>query len=497
MALYNHNVESSAVNSSSEKVHTTSNECSNAVFQCDPAVERRVRLKIDLFVVPPLFVIYLFSFIDRANIGNAKIAGFEKDLHLKGYDYNALLSYFYISYILLEIPSNALCKMLGPGWFIPACTVGFGLCSLCTGLVTSYSGAAAARFFLGAFEAGMLPGISYYLSRWYRKSELVFRISLYIVAAPIGGAFGGLLASAILRLDHFGSFKSWEMLFAIEGIATMVVGVLAFFIMCDRPETARFLTAEEKEIAIGRVQSELISTTQVLDKMDVAKLKRGMFSPMTMVTSIVFLLASITIQGLSFFAPTVVKTIYPNESVVTQQLHTVPPYVYGAGSVLIVCFASWKTDRRTIYYIICATSVMIGYIIFLATTSAKARYGAVFMIAAGYPFACLCNAQVSANVASDTARASAIATTVMIGNIGGLISTWAFLPFDAPDFKIGNGLNLATSSTTIIVAACSLIWMRWDNKRKSSLSGSSELEGLTQKQIEDLDWRHPSFQWKP
>ena len=91
------------------------------------------------------------------------------------------------SYILFEIPANMACKAIGPGWFIPAISLGFGICSLGTAFVHSLSTACGVRFLLGVFEAGMLPGIAYYLSRWYRRSELAFRLSLYIVAAPLAG----------------------------------------------------------------------------------------------------------------------------------------------------------------------------------------------------------------------------------------------------------------------------------------------------------------------
>ncbi|PVH70175.1 MFS general substrate transporter [Cadophora sp. DSE1049] len=463
-----------------------SDEYISAVYHSDPAAERRLRLKIDLYVVPTVFLLYLFCFIDRTNVGNARLAGFEKDLHLQRYDYNAVLSYFYISYIILEIPANTMCKIIGPGWFLPFCTV------------QGYSSVAAVRFLLGVFEAGMLPGIAYYLSRWYRRSELVFRLSLYIIAAPLAGAFSGLLASAILRLDHFASFKSWRIIFAIEGIATIVVGALAFFTMTDRPQSSRWLSVEEKKLAIGRVQSENIGTQQIMDKIDVSKLLRGICSPITIGTAVVFLLDNITVQGLAIFALTVVRTIYSKETVVTQQFHTVLPYIVGGTSVLIVSFCSWKTNKRTIYFLPCAMLMMIGYIIFVATTESRVRYGATFIIAAGaFPFGAFCNTQVSANVASDTARASAIATNVMFGNMGGLVSTWSFLPFDAPNYKIGNGLNLATSASIITISIYLLIWMKVDNGRKERLSASSELDGLNQKQIEDLDWRHPDFQWKP
>jgi hypothetical protein len=144
---------------------------------------------------------------------------------------------------------------------------------------------------------------------------------------------------------------------------------------------------------------------------------------------------------------------------------------------------------------------MVGYIMFLASEHPHVRYGATFLIAAGaYSFGSLCNAQVAANVVSDTARSSAIATNVMFGNLGGLISTWSFLPFDAPNYHIGNGLNLATSSTMLLVSIGLLAWMTWDNKRRSKRDVDSELSALTGfslKKIQDLDWRHPAFRWRP
>lgn len=420
---------------------------------------------------------------------------------MAGYDYNKVLSVFYISYIVFEIPSNVACKLIGPGWFIPAISLGFGICSICTAFVHTMAQAAGVRFALGICEAGMMPGIAYYLSRWYRRSELALRLSLYIVAAPLAGAFGGLLASGILKLSHFGGLHTWRMIFAIEGIITCCISVIAFFTLTDRPATAKWLTQEEKDLAIARVKSERVATTEVLDKIDSSKLLRGIFSPVTLATALIFLLNNITVQALAFFAPTIVKTIYPKNSTISLQLHTVPPYVFGAFFVVFFSYLSSRYDRRNIFYIISAPLVMIGYIMFLASKAGHTRYAATFLIAAGaYSFGALCNAQVSANVVSDTARSAAIATNVMFGNIGGLISTWSFLPFDAPNYHIGNGLNLATSSTILLLSIALLGWMLFDNKKRDKKNMDSELAGLnalSQKQIQDLDWRHPAFRWKP
>ncbi|PMD37544.1 putative MFS transporter [Hyaloscypha variabilis F] len=484
-----------------ERGKAATDKYGHSLVQFDPVAERKLLWKIDLYIVPTVSLLYLFCFIDRANIGNAKIAGLSKDLKLGGYDYNRILSVFYISYILFEIPSNMVCKLVGPGWFIPSISLGFGICSICTAFVHNIHSASAVRFLLGMFEAGMMPGIAYYLSRWYRRSELAFRLSLYIVMAPLAGAFGGLLASGILKLSHFGGLHSWRMIFAIEGIITCGLSLVAYITLTDRPATARWLTQAEKDLAIARVKSERVATTEVLDKIDTPKIMRGIFSPVTLSTAFIFLLNNITVQGLAFFAPTIVQTIYPHNSVIYQQLKTVPPYVVGAFFTVLLPFLSWRVDKRNIFFIISAPLTMIGYIMFLASDKPHVRYGATFLIASGaFSFGALCNAQVAANVVSDTARSAAIATNVMFGNTGGLISTWTFLPFDSPNYHIGNGLNFATNTTMLLVSVALLAWMVWDNRKRAEKDVDTELAGLTGlsvKEVQDLDWRHPAFRWKP
>lgn len=234
--------------------------------------------------------------------------------------------------------------------------------------------------------------------------------------APLAGAFGGLLASAILTLDSFGSLTRWRMIFAIEGIVTCGLAIISFFTLTDRPETARWLTPEEKELAIARVKSERLGQKEVLDKVDKKKFMRGIFNPVVLTTAFIFLLDNITVQGLAFFAPTIVRTIYPTKTVVSQQLHTVPPYIVGAFFTVLLPFLSGRFDRRMIFFIIGAPFMMVGYIMFLASKDGQVRYGATFLIASGaFSFGALCNAQASANVVSDTARASAI---------GELLESW-------------------------------------------------------------------------
>lgn len=369
--------------------------------------------------------------------------------------------------------------------------------SLATAFVKNFGGAVAVRFLLGVFEAGVLPGIAYYLSRWYRKAELVFRLALYFSMAPLAGGFGGLLASGLVTLK-IGSLHGWPSLFLVEGIITMGIAIIAYFTMTDHPSTARWLSPEEKALAIARVKSENVSTTEITEKLDKTKLMRGIVNPNTMAVSWIFLFVNITVQGIAFFTPTIIATIYPNASLIRKQLWTVPPYMVGFAVNLIVPFISWKINKRLPIFIISACLPIIGYIMFLATDTGdgKARYAAVFLIVSGaFPFGCLCNAQAAVNVLSDSARSTAIGWNVMVGNIGGLISTWSFLPNDGPNYPIGNGLNLAGNATILLTSVALLIYLKADNKRRSKVDVHQFLDGKSPKEIQDLDWKNPAFRW--
>ncbi|KAH6681095.1 major facilitator superfamily domain-containing protein [Plectosphaerella plurivora] len=466
----------------------------------DSDAEKRLRRKTDLYIVPMVALLYLFCFIDRANIGNARLANLEKDLGMGGYDYNLILSVFYISYAAFEIPATLLCKYIGPGWFIPITTILFGICTIGTAFVQTRGQMIAVRFLLGIFESGMMPGVAYYLSRWYRRAELSLRIGYYICMTPLAGAFGGLLASAILSLDSVGSLKQWRMIFVIEGIVTAGLGLLALAILTDNPSTARWLSEEEKQLALDRVKSERLGQTSVLDKMNSTKLKNGFLNPITLSTAVVFFFGNVVVLGISFFLPTIIRSIYPGVTVVQMQLRTVPPYILAAGCLLGASYLSRRLDTRQVFLALSGPLVVIGYGILIGMTSPEARYAAIFLTASSiFIGGALSNAQVSANTVSDTARSMAIGTNSMAGYLGGLLATWTYLPWDGPMYPIGNGLNLAAAASITIVATVFLFWMKWDNRRRDMVSQEEQdamLEGLSPEQIRDLEWKHPDWRWK-
>ncbi|KAK6197791.1 hypothetical protein LQW54_010563 [Pestalotiopsis sp. IQ-011] len=490
------------VHIAAERRNVATDKYGHSLTSFDAAVESRLRKKIDWAILPVVAVMYLFCFIDRANLGNAKIVGLQKDLDMTGvYDYNQLASLFYVSYIIFEVPSNLACKWIGPGWFLPFLTLGFGAMSLVFAYVQNLQQACAVRFLLGMFESGVMPGMSYYLSRWYRRSEFTFRVAVFIVMSPTAGAFGGLLASAITSMSNIGALDSWRMIFFVEGLVTMAISVMAFVFLTDRPETARWLTQEEKDLAVARVKSERIAQTVLLDEISYGKIWLGIWNPVVLATGWVFLLEQITVQGLAFFLPTIISTIFPASrgyTVVQQQLLTAPPYIFGAIFTLLIPYLCWKQDKRQKYFIISAPPVMLGFIIYLATNNSTARYVATFMITSTvFGLGALTNAQAAIQTSSDTSRSVALAVNMLFGNVGGLISTWSYIDWDKPQYRIGNSLNLAASTLILISSTLTYIWMHRDNRMRRGRDVDAELSELTDEQIRDLEWKHPAWRWKP
>lgn len=187
--------------------------------------------KIDLHVIPVLCVLYLLAFLDRVNISNANVFGLSEDLNLEGNEYNTALVIFFVPYVLLEIPSNVLLKKFTPNVWLSANMALFGLVTFAQGFVTNYSGLLATRFFLGVFETGMFPGCFYLIGMWYRRNEAQKRYTFFFSSTTLAGAFGGLLAAAIGKMEGIHNYAGWRWIFILEGALTFVVAIIFFFII--------------------------------------------------------------------------------------------------------------------------------------------------------------------------------------------------------------------------------------------------------------------------
>ncbi|KAK6592889.1 major facilitator superfamily transporter [Botrytis cinerea] len=202
-------------------------------YHIDPVIEKRLVRKLDKHLVPLVVLLYLLSYLDRSNIGNAKTAGMTKDLGISSSEYEWLLTIFYIAYIVFEWFA-LMWKVLPPHVWACFCVIGWGTVATLQSATQSWSGMMAARFFLGFFEAGYGPGIPYLLSFFYLRHEIGIRIGIFLSAAPLATCFAGALAYGIT--SGHAAIASWRLLFLVEGL----------------PCKARFLNEEERAVAKAR-----------------------------------------------------------------------------------------------------------------------------------------------------------------------------------------------------------------------------------------------------
>ncbi|TVY38865.1 MFS transporter, partial [Lachnellula subtilissima] len=276
--------------------------------QIDPALEKRVVRKLDKRLVSLAFVLYLLAYLDRSNIGNAKIAGLDTDLHLTSPQYQWLLTIFYISYILFEWFA-LMWKLIPPHIWATFCVLGWGLTATLQSATTSFSGLMAARFFLGFFEAGYGPGIPYLLSFFYLRHEIGFRSGIFLSAAPLATCFAGALAYGITS-DDSPRIANWRLLFLVEGLP---------------PEKASFLTEEEKDVTRARALRQVGSgEAHRVGHVDFKDIGAALLDLKNYLTALMYFSLNVSFSSLPVFLPTILTSM--GFKALHAQALSAPPY---------------------------------------------------------------------------------------------------------------------------------------------------------------------------
>ncbi|KAK4502281.1 hypothetical protein PRZ48_005706 [Zasmidium cellare] len=394
----------------------------------DPATHRLINRKFDTHILPWLFGMWLLSFIDRTSIGNAKIDGLVQDLNLQGQKFNIALAVFYVPYICVDVPSNLILKYCKAGLYLPALLTCWGIVSTFMGFVKSYGGLIAARFFLGLCEGGLLGGMILYLSMFYQRHAMLWRVGLFYCAAPLSGAFGGLLATGLAQIKTPG-YNGWPFIFFVEGAITAVFGIISFFFLPNTPSDAKFLTLDQRDAAVKRMADDSQSASKDdvdSEKFDWHWVKVALLDVNVQILSLIFFLIITPIYSFSLFLPTIIKSL--GYSRVVSQLFTVPPNICGFFTVLFACWISDRTKQRGVYMIVGCVVTIVGYIMLISTDRKLIQYGGTFLVAAGiFPCSPLVMAWLSNNLAPHFVRATGTGYQIMIANFAAFIATFTYI----------------------------------------------------------------------
>ncbi|KAF1984591.1 high-affinity nicotinic acid transporter [Aulographum hederae CBS 113979] len=379
-----------------------------------------------------------------------------------GLDYNNALAIFFPFYVAAEIPSNLMMKWTRPSLWIPFIMLLWGFCCVMLGVVKNYAGLMAVRALLGVAEGGLFPGITFYITQWYRRQECGLRMAIFFSAATAAGAFGGLLARAIQEMKNVAGLASWQWIFILEGIATFIVGGSAFYFMYDYPDTAKFLSNQERIEVHRRLEADRSS---LADEFDLKYFMHAMKDWKIWVHCISTVGIFTPLYSFSLFLPTIIKTLgYTNN---TAQLMTVPPYVVACAFCIGAGYAADKHGQRGIYMIFFSLLSVSGFIMLIASESAHVKYGGTFLAASGiYPNVPQCVAWNGNNIGGSTKRSVGIAMQVMIGNLGGVISAYLFLPKDSPHFGSGHAALIGLNSMSAVLSVGMTLYLRRENRRR-------------------------------
>ncbi|MCJ1286622.1 hypothetical protein MMC26_005968 [Xylographa opegraphella] len=395
-------------------------------------IDKRLKWKLDLKLIPWLCLLYLCSFLDRTNIGNAKLDGLTKDLGIGTNQslYNAALSIFFVSYSLSEPLTNILLKRLRPSIFIPAIMILWGIVMTTMGLCTNAGGLMAARFFLGLAEAGLFPGVNYYLSCWYKRSEFGIRAAIFFSAAAVAGSFGGLLAAAINLMAGVGGKGGWAWIFILEGLATFLLGIVSFWMVHDFPDDAKFLSPDDRARVIRRLKLDNQSSAEH-EEFKMEYFWAAVKDWKTWTGAIVYMGADGALYAFSLFLPTIIADL--GYTATKAQLLTVPPYAAAAILTIIVGYIADRTSQRGLCNIVTSLVGIVGFIMLLAGNSPGVQYAGTFLGALGiYP--CVPNtiSWSSNNIEGVYKRGVALGIIIGWGNINGVVSSNIYRAQDKP-----------------------------------------------------------------
>jgi len=461
------------------------------LVELDHVEDKRILRRIDRYIIPFVSLLYLLSFLDRSNVGNAKIVGLVTDLKLKGLQYNVCAAVFFITYAAAEVPSNVALKLVRPSIWIPSIMLAWGIVMTLMSQVKSYHGLIIARIFLGLTEAGLFPGVNFYLTMWYRRNEQAFRIALFFSAATVAGAFGGLLAAALAKLNGKGGMHGWQWIFLVEGLFTIVVSFASYFLMHDYPHNAKFLTEPERAHVVERLRRDSPGLPTHVDRRFFWQALKD-YKSYGLVLAYLGIL--IPLYAFSLFLPTIISGLGYSSG--RAQLLSVPPYVGGCLTTIAVGWYSDKYHLRGPFIIVFSTIAIIGYIVLISTTTSGAGYAGAMIAALGiFPTIPCLISWVGNNVGGDLKKGVVIAMVIGIGNLGGVCSSFIYMAKEAPRYHTGHGVCIGSFVMTIIVSS----FLMWDynrlNKQREALCAREGINASRAKEFRDLGDGSPLFRY--
>ncbi|MEH3033523.1 MAG: MFS transporter [Aeromicrobium erythreum] len=322
----------------------------------DPEIANRVMRKVAMRLIPFLGLAYFLNYIDRTNISFAKLT-MSADLGLSETAYGLASSLFFVGYILLEVPSNLALHKFGARRWIARILVSWGAIAALMAFVPNATWLNISRVLLGIAEAGFFPGIMLYLTFWFPRAVRVRLVAVFMVALPLSSALGAPVSAAIIEHWHglFG-LEGWRVMFLVEGIPTVLLGIAAWFYLTDRPRDAKWLTEQERTWLDEQITAEQSVTSDVGHTSARESLRNGT----VWLLGLTYFGIGYGLFAISFFLPTIVagfaETFDTDFSITQTGLIVAVPFVLGSIALVLWGRHSDRTNER-MWHVIAPTAL--------------------------------------------------------------------------------------------------------------------------------------------
>jgi len=384
----------------------------------DRTLERSTMRKVYLRLLPFAVLSYVLAYIDRINVSFAGLT-MRPDLGMSAGTFGFAVGMFYWGYFIFEVPSNVILEKVGARIWIARIMISWGILAGLTAMVTGSTSFAIVRFLLGVAEAGFFPGIILYFTYWFPSHHHARIVSGFLVGLPVAVAVGAPISTGLLGLDGLFGLKGWQVMYIAEAIPTVVIGVITFFVLTDRPEQAKFLTAEERNWLVATIAAER-RATEAIRKFT---MWQALYNPKVLLLALNYLGIVTASLGMLIFVPQMIKSLGDYSNMTVGWLTMIPYTCGGIAMVVWGRISDRMNERRWNLFIGCVFST-VGLVIAGMTMGTWWALVGMSIAAMGFygskgPFFAM-----PPLFLSGPALAAGIAWINSIGNLGGFFGPW-------------------------------------------------------------------------
>jgi ACS family tartrate transporter-like MFS transporter len=384
------------------------------------AVEASTMRKVYLRLLPFAILCYILAYIDRINSSFAALT-MRGDLKMSAADYGFAVGTFYWAYFLFEVPSNIIMEKVGARLWIARIMITWGIFATATAFVTGTTSFGILRFLLGVGEAGFFPGLILYFTYWFPARHHARIVSSFLVGLPIAVAVGAPVSTGLMGLDGLFGLKGWQIMYIAEGLPTIVLGVLFYILMTNRPEEATFLSRPEKDWLAGKLAGE----RKAREAVRVYSLWESMWNPKVLLLALNYFGIVTSSLGLLFFIPQIIKSLGPvANSNMTVGWLTMIPYICAGISLVVWGRVSDRMNERRWNLLVACVLSTVGLVLAGLTMGTWWAMVGVCLATMGFygskgPFFAM-----PAMFLSGASLAAGFAWINSIGNLGGFFGPW-------------------------------------------------------------------------